>query len=180
MSAMACVHETGSLAGQAWAVCFVPKRPRGLEVWFVIVADPGTVYLLGIKAGTPARFEAHRDASRRCGSMVHRTSYKHARRKRHACECECGLGASPSDLDKLKKRKREVDRYLLRVNHPHDRVLAIQASSSRRNPFQWTGTQGVSGDGRGTYKSQTERGSSSPNRECQLCILQLRFKEWQR
>lgn len=31
-------------------------------------------------------------------------------------------------LGELKKEK-EVDRYLLRVNHPHDRVLAIQASS---------------------------------------------------
>lgn len=108
MSAMGCVHETGSLAGQAWAVCFAPKHPRALEVWFVLEAGTGTVYL-GVKAATPGDQHASKPIEmhlRRCGSMVHQTSYKQARRKRHACEGEYGLGASPSDLGQVERKKK--------------------------------------------------------------------------
>lgn len=119
-------------------------------MWFVLEADPGTVYLLGSKL-------VHQHASKPIEmhlvgadpwSIEHHTSKQDASAM-HA-SANVGWEQVQATLDKSKKRKREVDRYLLRVNHPHDRVLAIEASSSRRNPFQSTGTQGVSGDGHGT------------------------------
>lgn len=105
MSAMGCVHETGSLAGQAsMGLCALPPNAQEFfkcrSSWKQLLA----LYTWGSKL--VHQHASHRDASRRCGSVVHRTSYKQARRKRHACEGECGLGASPSDLGRVERKKR--------------------------------------------------------------------------